>query len=73
MKLMAVGVLLVVLGVLGLAIPYFTTSHTSDVARLGDVKLQTTETESHDIPPLAAGGVLVVGVLLLGAGFFRKA
>jgi hypothetical protein len=72
-KLMAVGAVLVLLGVLGLAVPYFTTSETKDVARVGDLKLQATERTSHAIPPMAAGGVLVLGVVLLGAGFFRKA
>lgn len=72
-KLMAVGAVLVLLGVLGLAVPYFTTSETKDVAKVGDLKLQTTESTSHSIPPMAAGGVLVLGVVLLGAGAFRKA
>lgn len=72
-KLMAVGAVLVLLGVLGLAVPYFTTSETKDLAKVGDLKLQTTESTSHAIPPVAAGGVLVLGAVLLGAGFFRKA
>jgi len=72
-KLMAAGAVLVLLGVLGLAIPYFTTSETKEVAKVGDLKLQATETTSHSIPPAAAGGVLILGVVLVGAGFFRKA
>ena len=71
-KLMAAGAILVLLGVLGLAIPYFTTSETKDVAKVGDLKLQTSESTSHAIPPMAAGGVLILGVVLLGAGFFKK-
>lgn len=71
-KLMAVGAVLVLLGVLGLAVPYFTTSETKDVARVGDLKLQTTEHTSYAIPPAAAGGVLLLGVVLVGAGLFRK-
>ena len=72
-KLMAAGAILVVLGVLGLAIPHFTTSDTKDVAKVGDLKLQTTESTSHFIPTAVAGGMLVLGVVLLGAGFFKKA
>jgi len=72
-KLMAAGAILILVGVLGLAIPYFTTSETKDVAKVGDLKLQTTESTSHVIPPMAAGGVLVLGVVLLGSGFFKKA
>ena len=72
-KLMAVGATLVLLGVLGFAIPLFTTSDTKDVARLGDLKLQTTENTPHVIPPLAAGALLGLGVVLLGAGFFKRA
>lgn len=72
-KLMAIGAVLVLLGVVGLAVPYFTTSETKDVAKVGDLKLQTTERTSHSIPPIAAGGVLVLGAVLIGAGFLRKA
>jgi hypothetical protein len=71
-KLMAAGTILVLLGVLGFAVPYFTTSETKDVAKVGDLKLQTSESTSHAIPPMAAGGVLILGVVLLGAGFFKK-
>jgi len=72
-NLMAVGAILFFLGVLGLAVPYFTTSETKDVAKVGDFKLQATEETSHAIPPVAAGGVLLLGLVLLGAGFVRKA
>ncbi|MDR3518116.1 MAG: hypothetical protein P4M00_20135 [Azospirillaceae bacterium] len=72
-KLMAAGTVLVLLGILGFAIPYFTTSDTREVARVGDLKLQTTESTSHVIPPEAAGGLLVLGFIILGVGFFRKA
>jgi len=71
-KLVTVGAILVLLGVLGLAVPYFTTSETTDVAKLGDLKLQATENTSHFIPPAAAGGVLVLGFILLGTGVFKK-
>lgn len=70
--LVVVGALLVVLGLIGFAIPIFTTQETTELARVGELKLQTTQTTSHIIPPLLSGGVLVVAVLLLGAGFYRK-
>jgi hypothetical protein len=55
-----------------LAIPVLTTHETKEVARIGDLKLQTTEDRSFVVPPLASGGALVIGVILIGAGFYRK-
>lgn len=72
-KLLAVGVVLVVLGIAGLAVPYFTTQHKENVAKVGDLALQTTQTDTHTIPPVVSGGVLVVGLILVGAGAFRRA
>lgn len=71
-KLTMIGAILVLLGVIGLAVPYFTTSETKDVAKVGDLKLQTTEHTTYAIPPLAAGGVLLLGVVLVGAGVMRR-
>jgi hypothetical protein len=70
--LMIGGAILVLIGLIGLAIPVFTTQQTTDVARIGDVKIQSTESTSHVIPPLVTGGALVLGVLLLGAGLLQK-
>jgi hypothetical protein len=70
--LVIVGAILVLFGIIGFAIPVFQTKETKDVARVGDLKLQATETTSHVIPPLVAGGALVLGVILIGAGYFRK-
>jgi hypothetical protein len=70
--LMIGGALFVLLGLVGLAMPVFTTQHTQEVARLGDLKLDATNSTSHFIPPLVSGGALVLGVVLVGAGFYRK-
>jgi hypothetical protein len=70
--LIVVGTVLVVLGLMGFAIPIFTTQETTELARVGELKLQATETTSHIIPPLLSGGVLVLGVVLIGAGLYRK-
>jgi hypothetical protein len=69
---MLAGAVLAVLGLLGFAIPVFTTHETKDVAHVGDLKLQTTESKSFAIPPLIAGGALVLGVVLIGAGFSQR-
>ena len=66
------GAVLIFLGILGFAIPIFTTQQTKDVAKVGDLKLQTTESTTHIIPPILSGGALVLGVVLIGAGFYRK-
>jgi hypothetical protein len=70
--LMMTGAVLALLGVAGLAVPYFTTQQTHEVARIGDLKLNATESTSYAIPPLLAGGALVIGVVLMGAGLVRK-
>ena len=70
--LVIVGAVLVVLGLVGFAIPIFTTQETTELARVGELKLQATESTSHVIPPLLSGGVLVLGVVLIGAGLYRK-
>jgi uncharacterized membrane protein HdeD (DUF308 family) len=66
------GAILVLLGLLAFAVPVFTTQQTRDVARIGDLKLQTTENRSFTVPPLLSGGVLIVGVVLIGAGFWQR-
>lgn len=63
---------LVLLGLLGFAIPIFTTQKTEDVARFGDLSIQTTENTSHSIPPLLSGGVLALGVLLIGSSLYAR-
>jgi hypothetical protein len=66
------GAILALLGLVGLAIPVFTTQQTKEVARIGDLKLETKENTSYVVPPLASGGALVIGVILIGAGFYQK-
>jgi hypothetical protein len=66
------GLALIALGIVSFAIPIFTTSQTKDVANIGDLKLQTTQSTSYAIPPLASAAALVVGVVLVGAGVVRR-
>jgi hypothetical protein len=70
--LMIVGALLAIIGIAGLAVPVFTTPQTSEVARIGDLKIESRENTTHAIPPLVSGGVLVLGLVLLGGGLYRR-
>jgi hypothetical protein len=70
--LMITGAILVLLGLVAFAIPVFTTQQTKDVARIGDLKLQTTESRSFVIPPLVSGGAVVLGIVLMAAGFYQR-
>ena len=70
--LIILGAVIAILGLIALAIPVFSTQSTKDVAKIGDLKIQTTETKSFEVPPLAAGGAVVVGIILMGVGFKRK-
>ncbi len=70
--LLICGAVLVCLGVGGFAFPVFMTQQTRDVAKIGDVKIQTTEGTSYIIPPLLSGGAVVLGVALIGAGFYQR-
>lgn len=66
------GALLALFGILGLAIPVFTTSETKDVVKLGDLKIQNTEHYTHVVPPALGVGALVLGVVLMGAGLYQR-
>jgi hypothetical protein len=67
-----IGLIFVVVGALVFAAPVFQTHETRDVARVGDLKLQTTETKSYTVPPFLGGGALVLGAALIGAGVLKR-
>ena len=52
--------------------PIFTSQQTKDVAKVGPLKLQTTESTLYVIPPIVSGGALALGVVLIGAGFYQR-
>jgi predicted transporter len=66
------GAIIALLGVLGLAIPVFTTSQTRDVASLGDIKIQSTEQSTHVVPVALSASGLLLGLVLIGAGVYTR-
>ena len=72
MNIKIIGLVLIGLGILGFLVPAFTTTENKEVAKIGDVQLNAKEDETHVVPPLVAGGVLVLGVVMLGAGVMKR-
>jgi uncharacterized membrane protein len=70
--LVIAGVILVLLGITGLAVPVFTTQRTTEVAKLGDLKIDARENQVHSIPPVVSAGALIAGVILIGGGLYRR-
>jgi hypothetical protein len=66
------GIVLTLLGLLGLAMPVFTTNETKNVASMGDLKIQANEQTSHAIPPILSEGTIVLGLVLIGGGLYQK-
>jgi hypothetical protein len=66
------GAVLALFGLLGLAIPVFTTSQTKDVVSLGDLKIQSTEQSTHTVPMALSASGLVLGLVLIGAGAYSR-
>lgn len=67
------GALLALLGILGLTVPFFTTTETKDIVKLGELKIQNTERSRHVVPLPLSAGALVLGIVLMGAGLYQKA
>jgi hypothetical protein len=70
--ILLIGVALVILGLVGLAMPVFSTTETKDVAHVGDLHVQANETTPHTIPPIVSGGLLALGVVLIGASVLKQ-
>lgn len=61
----AIGVLLIVLGVIGLAYGGISWTRKDTVIDAGPIQVTTDKTESLPLPPIAGGLLLVAGVVLL--------
>jgi hypothetical protein len=63
-----IGAMLALVGLVAFAIPNFSTQQTQNVVKLGSIDVQAKIEEPHSIPPVLSGGVIVLGILLIGAG-----
>ena len=61
----AIGVLLIILGVIGLAYGGISWTRRDTVIDAGPIQVTTDRTESIPLPPIAGGLMLVAGVVLL--------
>ncbi len=68
----ALGVILIVLGIVGLAYGGLTWTTKEKVVDIGPVEVTQNRTRSLPLPPIAGGICLVAGVILLVAGGRRN-
>ena len=61
----AIAIVLIVLGVLGLAYGGISWTRRDTVVDAGPIEITRNERESLPIPPIAGGALLVVGLVLL--------
>ncbi len=66
------GGLLVVVGFLGLAIPKFTTSQSTDLASEGSIRFQNTTISHHMVSQPLIIAALLLGVALIGVGAYAR-
>ncbi len=71
-SLLIVGAIIFLLGMAGIAVPYFTTERTHNVANVGPLHVQATEEKSHVIPPLLSDAAAVIGLALMGVGLLQR-
>lgn len=62
------GGIIALFGLITFVIPSFNTEQTKDVAKLGDLKLQTKSEQTHFVPPMLSEGAIALGLLMIGAG-----
>lgn len=67
-----VGVVLIVLGVIGLALGGFSFTHKEKVVDLGPIEATADKKENVAIPPVIGTVAIVAGVLLVGATSRRR-
>tara|TARA_R110002074_G_scaffold292958_1_gene464678 strand:- start:168 stop:392 length:225 start_codon:yes stop_codon:yes gene_type:complete len=65
------GAVIATLGIAGFAAPLLAAQSSENSARNGGIRYQATEITSNSISPYRSGGVLFLGLVIFGSGFFR--
>ena len=71
-SMVTVGIVIAILGGLGLAIESVSWDEQKTFVELGEFEASATVEESQTIPPLLAGGVLVLGLGVTAVGAMRS-
>ena len=67
-SLTTIGVILIILGVLGFAIPRIVVTEERTVLDVGPIEVQAEQERSIPIPDVAAGVAVVAGLVMVVAG-----
>jgi len=71
-SMVTVGIVIAILGGLGLAIESVSWDEEKTFVEVGEFEASATVEESRTIPPLLAGGVLVLGLGVTAVGAIRS-
>lgn len=64
----AIGVILIILGILGFVLGGVSFTQTEEVADLGPLEIEKEETRTIPIAPIASGAAVVAGIALVVVG-----
>lgn len=67
----AIGIILIVLGLLGFLLGGFSFTRSEEVLDIGDLEVETEQTETVNIPAIASGAAVAAGLVLVVAGSMK--
>ncbi len=70
--LVLVGAVIAIVGILAIAVPYFTTQQTTEVAKIGGLHIDAQEQTTHAVPQFLGPALLALGLIIVGAGVVSR-
>lgn len=67
-----IGIILIILGLIGFVTGGFSFTQEREVADLGPLEIETEETRTVPIAPIASGAAVVAGIALVAIGSMKK-